>query len=183
MQFLCVAFQKRVAFAVGGMTIHTGGDVAVGGAKKSLQKTNVDVLFTRNQHLRFVLLDEVGMVPDSLLGEFEQHLTDAARKTIFSHRANKTSRPYGGYNLLTFGDLYQIPPIPSTAAVFIPSTMGKTQLERAALNLFWSEDNSEAFNVFWELQVQKRVVGDPWYASELQECRYGKLSDESYIFC
>ena len=181
-EFLRVAFQNRVAHAMGGTTLHEGGNVPVGGAYKALQHLDMDVLFTRNQNLRWVLIDEIGMVSDTLLGEFEHALTDASRQTRFSKRADKTLRPFGGYNVLTFGDLYQIPPIPASGALFIPSKQGKTQHERNALNLFWHDNPAQAFNVFWELQVQKRAPDDLWYVSVLNECRRGLLSDESYNF-
>ena len=32
-EFLCVAFQNRVAHAMGGNTLHVGGDIAVGGQR------------------------------------------------------------------------------------------------------------------------------------------------------
>ena len=47
-EFLCVAFQNRVAHAMGGNTLHAGGDIAVGG-QRSLDHTDIDILFTRNQ--------------------------------------------------------------------------------------------------------------------------------------
>ena len=181
-QFVCVAFQNRVAYAMGGVTLHSGGDVSVGGSDKSLSHTDVDVLFTRNQDVRWLLFDEIGMIPDSLLGAFEKHITDAAKPSRFLHRAPNSPRPCGGYNVLTFGDLFQIPPIPASAALFIPPKATKSEQEDTALNLFWSENSSESLTDFWELEVQKRVVDDPWYSSVLTECRYGRLSDESYNF-
>ena len=122
------------------------------------------------------------MISDNLLGTFELNISDAALHDRFSHGSDKKRRPFGGYNLLTFGDLYQIPPIPASAALCIPSADGKSQQERAALNLFWSTNPAEAFNFLAELKVQKRVVGDLWYASFLEECRFGRLSDENYNF-
>ena len=75
--FMFVAFQNRVAYAMGGTTLHAGGDVAVGGpGSRKLGHLDIDVLFTRNQHLRWVLIDEVGMIGDELLGSFESNLTD-----------------------------------------------------------------------------------------------------------
>ena len=56
-QFLCVAFQNRVAHAMGGVTCHAGGDITVGGGDKGLDHTDIDVLFTRNQDLRWLLFD------------------------------------------------------------------------------------------------------------------------------
>eukprot|EP00959_Pyramimonas_sp_CCMP1952_P073451 1535191-Pyramimonas_sp.AAC.1 len=185
---MCVAFQNRVAHAMGGVTIHSGGDVSVGGGDRSLSHTDVDVLFTRNQAVRWLLIDEIGMVSDGLLGALEKHLTDAAQVNRYRHRADKTSRPFGGYNVMAFGDFYQIPPIPASSAVFlppkeaVPPKQGKTSQEKAALDLFWSSDPRVGLTHFWELAVQKRVKEDPWYSTVLQEAREGRMSDESYNF-
>ena len=48
------------------------------GGQRSLEHTDIDVLFTRNQYLRWVIIDELPMVPDDLLGAFASHLADAA---------------------------------------------------------------------------------------------------------
>ena len=81
-EFLCVAFQNRVAHAMEGTTIHAGGDIGVAGTRSlRLEHTDIDVLYTRNQHLRWIIIDELSMVPDELLGTFENHLTDAAADT------------------------------------------------------------------------------------------------------
>ena len=104
-EFLCVAFQNRVAHAMGGDTMHAGGDIGIGG-QRSLEHTDIDILFTRNQYLRWVIIDELPMVPDDLLGAFEHHLADAAVESRFKHRADKSVRLFGGYNMLGFGDFY-----------------------------------------------------------------------------
>ena len=44
-EFLCVAFQNRVAHAMGGNTLHAGGDIGVGG-QRPLEHTDIDVLLT-----------------------------------------------------------------------------------------------------------------------------------------
>ena len=119
-QFICVAYQNRVAYAMGGVTLHTVGDVGVGECDKKLEHTDVDVLFTRNQDLRWILCDEVGIVGDFLLASFEKHITDAAVISTFLHRPDKSRRPFGGYNFLGFGDLFQIACIPATSYICIP---------------------------------------------------------------
>ena len=68
-EFLCVAFQNRVAHAMEGSTIHSGGDIGIGGQRSlQLEHTDIDLLFTRNQYLRWVIIDELPMVPDEVLG-------------------------------------------------------------------------------------------------------------------
>ena len=104
-EFLCVAFQNRVAHAMGGNTLHAGGDIGVGG-QRSLDHTDIDVLFTRNQYLRWVVIDELPMVPDDLLGAFASHLSDAASPSRYHKKPDGSVRFFGGYNLLAFGDFY-----------------------------------------------------------------------------
>ena len=125
-EFICIAYQNRVAHAMGGITLHIGGDVGVGESDKKLEHTDVDLLFTRNQDLRWVICDEIGMVGEDLLNAFEKHITDAAKITRYSHHPDKSTRPFGGYNFLGFGDLFQIPPIPATSSLCIPPSKEET---------------------------------------------------------
>ena len=83
-EFLFAAVQNRVAFAMGGKTIHAGGDIGVGDkCSRKLEHCDVDILFTRNQLLRFLVIDEGPMIPDQLLRIFGFNLTDAATKNVY----------------------------------------------------------------------------------------------------
>ena len=42
-------------------------------------------------------------------------------------------------------------------------------------------DGEDSLNFYKELTIQKRI-DDPWYAEIVEECRYGRLSEESYNF-
>ena len=78
--FLCTAFQNKVAYAMGGSTLHSAGDLPIGGSSNARKLAHEDIneVFTRNQHLRWLLIDECFMVPDDLLGRFSSALQDAA---------------------------------------------------------------------------------------------------------
>ena len=41
------------------------------------KKNEVDRLYSRNQYLRWIIIDELPMVSDNFLGCFEHHLADA----------------------------------------------------------------------------------------------------------
>ena len=165
-----------------GTTLHTGGGMGVGQQHvTNLNHTDVDVLFTRNQHLRWLLVDDVGMIPDDLLGQLSTNFTDAATKSRYMTRFDKSTRSFGGYNVLTFGDMYQIPPIPSTSSICIPPRAKVSEHGKVALNLFWGSD-ADSLNYFQELTIQKRVQNDPWYVAVLDECRYGSLTPENYNY-
>ena len=99
---------------------------------------------------------------------------------------------------MCFLDMYQIPPIPSSAALFIPPPERsiqkssncdtwliqekKSEFAHTGLDFIWGENIDTSINYFQELKVQKRQQEDLWYASVLNECREGRLSDESYNF-
>ena len=79
-----------------------------------------------------------------------------------------------------FGDMNQMPPIPSSSALFIPPSGKRTITASEILDIFWS-DNADSLNFFKELTTQKRTQ-DTWYERLLNECRVGDLSDEMYNF-
>ena len=182
-EFVCVAFQNRVAHTMRGATLHSAGNVPVGdySQERKLQHTDVDVLYVRNQSLRWILIDEVFMIPNDLLGTFAQHFADAAMESQYKFRADESKQVFGGYNLMMFGDTLQLPPIPSSAALFLPpdaSTCGPCA--REMLEMFWG-DGVDTINYFVELTQQMRIE-DPWYSALLDQCRRGYLDDEMYNF-
>ena len=70
--------------------------------------------------------------------------------------------------------------IPSSASLAIPPIHKKTEGSNHALGLMWA-DGEDSLNFFIELTIQKRI-DYPWYATVMEECRYGQLSEESYKF-
>ena len=176
-EFICVAFQNRMAAAMGGNTLHNASNLRPGEKPENkLSHSDLDNLYTKNQHLRWIIIDEISMVADDLLGHFENELTNAAVVSQFSKRADRSIVIMGGYNLLMFGDWWQLPPIPDTNALFIPPTKKKSEIQRCVLDMFWG-NSPNALNFFKELTIEKRVENS-WYASFLTECRNGHLSSE-----
>ena len=92
---------------MGGATLHTAADVSIGarGQDRKLAHGDIDMLFIRNQALRWILIDEVYMIPADLLSAFASHFEDAALSSIYKTRADGTSQIFGGYNVMMFGDM------------------------------------------------------------------------------
>ena len=62
---------------------------------------------------KWIIIDEIGMVSDHLLGSFATAMADASsRSKRFKERLNEEERIFGGYNLLMFGDFQQLAPCP-----------------------------------------------------------------------
>ena len=102
--FICVAFQNHIAGTIGGNTLHNAGDLPKPGenVETKLSSSDVHNLYVKNHSLRWVLIDEISMIADDLLGLFEVALNSAAvRSPHFYVRRDKSQVIMGGYNLLT----------------------------------------------------------------------------------
>ena len=128
----------------------------------------------------------VGIISDLLLGAFESSLTAASdREPRYKIHQKLIRRLFGSYNVLTFGDFGQLTPLPPGGTIFVPpfvaSNAGaKQERARTIKDLFWGTEE-DSLNFFIELVETKRY-DDTWYASLLDECRAGALSEESYSF-
>ena len=139
-------------------------------------------LYTQNQDLRFLIIDEGGMIADELLGEFQVNMDAASIETRYSKTHDNIRRPFGGYNVCVFLDMYQIPPIPSSAALFIPPPERsiqkssncdtwliqekKSEFAHTGLDFIWGENIDISINYFQELKVQKTTT------RRLMVCKY-----------
>ena len=103
-----------------GTTLHSGADLPRPQAHgQESPATDIDNLFTKNQALRWIIIDEISMVSDRLLSQAEQNLRAASSSTR-RRRGQGSGRIFGGYNVLVFGDWWQLPPIPGSRALFLP---------------------------------------------------------------
>ena len=83
-------------------------------------------------------------------------------------------RPFGGLNLLMFGDWWQLPPVMQTSLCANPFPKHVHGVQRM-LDLFWGSDCNSVQQLH-ELTVNKRSGEDEWFASVIDECRDGALS-------
>ena len=112
-----------------------------------------------------------------------QEAAPQSESSRYFAREDGLFRIFGGLNWCMFGDVSQLPPIPSSSAIFVPP-QGKprppTKTTEEVLEAFWTAgDNS--LNFFVELTQQQRTT-DLWYHQLLNECRIGALRDENYNF-
>eukprot|EP00973_Karenia_brevis_P063290 8797998-Karenia_brevis.AAC.1 len=114
------------------------------------------------------------MVSGELLAELERRATQAARGTgTYKVRPDRSVRPFGGFNIMLFGDWWQLRPVKQTALFEQPSK-AKSGSAFEGLQLIWARDRSSLQRV-WELTRPMRC-DDPFYCSFLNECRNGALS-------
>ena len=63
-----------------GSTIHNAGMLDVGQQTRQLNHTDVEIPFTKNANLKWIIIDEIGMVSDHLLGSFATAMDDASNR-------------------------------------------------------------------------------------------------------
>ncbi|EFP00489.1 hypothetical protein CRE_21826 [Caenorhabditis remanei] len=106
----------------------------------------------RDTGMRLFIIDEISMCSAELLDNLEKDLSSK----------RKDRGPFGGFNIVAFGDLYQIPPV--KAKWVFKSELWKTHFQYAELN------------------SNHRQQADPEFAQMLQRFRVGELTDLDRAF-
>ena len=120
------------------------------------------------------------MLSAELLGALEYVVTASARaQRTCKKRLDRSTRAFGGVNLVACADLWQLHPVSGT---FIASDFTVVPPGRAskALSLFW-EDGHDSIHSFWQLTELMRC-DDSWYNDFLAKCRSGSLPLEQYCY-
>ena len=120
------------------------------------------------------------MVSAELLFELGRRVSKAARPIgTYKQRPDKSPRPFGGFNVLLFGDWWQLPPVQSTALFEQPSK-AKQGATYEGVQLLWARSRGSLRRV-WELHESMRCA-HRWFQSYLAELRDGKLTQEKYFY-
>jgi PIF1-like helicase/Helitron helicase-like domain at N-terminus/UvrD-like helicase C-terminal domain len=101
---LLCASTGKAAYNIGGMTLHSALALSVSQNSHTMKDLSADVANTirsRLGELKFIIIDEISMVGAKMIAR-----VDARLKQIFHSR-----EPYGGVNMLFFGDFNQLPPV------------------------------------------------------------------------
>ncbi|RWS18957.1 helicase 2-like protein, partial [Leptotrombidium deliense] len=106
---LVVAYTGYAAINVKGSTIHAGLKLQIDAGKsqrddeeikeKALQ--TLEMLTKKLSNLKWLIIDEISLVSDHFFG-----IIDLRLRSI-----KKCNEPFGGVNVLVFGDLLQLPPV------------------------------------------------------------------------
>ena len=116
MQFQFLASQNTMAANIGGATIHSWAAIPISATdaeeKLSIKADDaeVDKLFLNVLSMRFLVIDENSTNSTRLLGVLDAYLRRACSRHPYAKRGRRSSRPFGGINVILAGDFWQLPP-------------------------------------------------------------------------
>ncbi len=99
------------------------------------------------------------------------------RRSVYKLRPDGSCRPFGGLNVLLFGDWWQLKPVTGTA-LFTNPWDAPSFAAFHGLQLLWGPAPN-AVRHCWDFAQSLRCA-DPWYNKFLNQCRYGNLTAEAY---
>ena len=162
------AFTGVAACNVGGSTLHRILGLERG--KKQISRHNKAI--QKGREWKYGGVDEIGTVGQNTFVETHEKCL-MARGIVDTTNA----APFGGLNLITFGDFNQLPPVSDTPIHKRRALTGNKESDaRSSLaQLLWSQ-----FKDVVQLKHSMRQANDPEFIKFLEEIRHGRKKTISY---
>ena len=127
----------------------------------------VSPLFEKNQHMRWILMDEGSTTSAEVFGIIESNVTRSTRATgTWKMRNGRLGeeRPFGGCNLLFFVDLRQLSPVKSTdlKSTSFPDKEACAMVQKS-MRMFWTR-SPDSLTGMTELTHSRRQALDPCFS-------------------
>lgn len=183
--YICVAFQATNAADLDGDTIHHAAGIGIN--INNMAKEIKPDAAKRMAYWRWVIIDEISLVPANLLASLEQRLRQAKPSAdAWKHASpNNEVRPFAGVNVVALGDFNQLPPPQGGNLADIPHqlrvgprdfTKAPDAMADAGKQLMWKDVQGVV-----ELTERKRCK-DEWRNEVTDELRAGNLSDKNWRY-
>ncbi len=177
-QLVCLAYQNSMAAHINGFTVHHWTGIPVGDVDGSATTRDAHKFSTRCQSLRFIIIDEISMISAQMLAQIDLLTAKVVRKRSgYKVRADGSARPFGGLNVLLFGDWWQLKPVNGTTLYSDPQK-APTQTAYHGMQLLWGSPPNAAHRC-WNFEDSLRC-DDAWYNDFLDQCRRGDLHEDTY---
>ena len=144
------------AINVNGETIHSFFKLKPGFEKEEAKKARIDDKKRRKyKRLTTIAIDEISMVRADLLDAID----------IFLRRARQDERPFGGVQMIFFGDLYQLPPV----------------LTPADRDIFFADYTAPYFFAADVFRGQKDLFGEGFEMKRIELSEIYRQNDSRFI--
>ena len=123
--FVCLAFTNTMATRIAGETTYHWSSIP---ASETYDPRDTDMITARCELIRWILIDDVNTISADLFGQLHLAMQKATPlKSPYLRDDNRTLRPFGGMNVLLFGDMWQVMPGTGQALWTAPrETMSET---------------------------------------------------------
>ena len=185
---MTTASTGKAACLISGTTIHSECCYRMGAITRGLTKTDMQTTLKRKwENKKYLLIDEISMISSQFFGFIDESMKTG--KSI-------NTKPFGGVNMILFGDFYQLPPVMGDPLYKKPvlnteeNTKKKKKTksdqkkeEKRKESLARAEVGYNLFSYFDKaiiLDEQLRQSDDDKFAKIVQNVRYGRGDDENY---
>ena len=189
-QYQAAALQAVTADLINGDTLHHACGIPVFSKKKEKTEAAQSHIDTAKRALqwRWLIIDEISMVSAKLLATIDMKLRATIRELGTTKLAgDKTSRPFGGLNVLIVGDFWQLEPPDGGFLGSIPVDyilQGRKFQPAPTIShgqaLLWSGPKTGVQGVTELHQCERQ--DDEWLEDMQEEIRSGALSEDNYNF-
>ena len=130
--------------------------------------------------LRWLLIDEISMVSTNLMADVETELCTATREAgTYKKNARGETHTFGGLNVVLIGDFWQLDPPEGTSLCKVPDHLASSRRKYASL-----PRSARGLEILHSVQgvtelTEPARCKDKWYNAVLEECRFGRLSDDN----
>ena len=168
----CVVLSPTGAAAVlvNGRTIHSFFSLGIPKTWGDFQSVQTGKNSSCLKHLKCIVFDEISMVSAEMMDLLDANVRAAL---------GKPDEPFGGLQVLMFGDFFQLPPIPIHASDSKSSEVGFSEKQYLNLGLaFQSHCWKQLQPQFCNLKRSFRQKDDQIFLDALERIRTGVLSPE-----
>ena len=163
------AMTGKAAFQVGGVTLHS----LLGITKVPANQLGTERLRTLQRDLRnthYLFIDEMSLVGLKMLSSI-----DARLKVAFP--ANH-ALPFGGINIVMFGDFAQLPPVLDSALYAQPSDSSPACIQHGSK--LYQETFTRVFHLQQQMRQQGRTEDELKFATLLTHLRSGEITQDDW---
>lgn len=165
------AYTGIAASLIGGRTLHTLGRIPIRQPKPETKRNpRTERMLAEYWSTRsFLIIDEISMVSKKLMAALSENI-GRARAHLPDH---STPKPFGGLNVILFGDMHQFPPVIGgvSSALFVPTRRCDIG-DKKKKDAIKGRSIYLQFETVVKLRKQVRIVDEKW-RNLLQKARHG----------
>jgi PIF1-like helicase len=161
------AYTGIAASIIGGSTLHTVARLPLNRKPQSGEtQKKLSALWST---VYYLIIDEISMVSRDLLAKLSRIISKAKAHGEISH-----DKPFGGVNVIIFGDLHQFPPVAgrNSAPLYWPINQAMDTEDEMSGTVIY-----EQFQTVVKLRKQVRIT-DPRWQELLHRARSGDCTEE-----